>query len=351
MNKIIKYVLIFSFISHFLFAATNVEIIDSLGRKVILPSSPKRVVICGRAGFMISSASFFFLTAPEKLISYSNTFQNNNLPKFFRLIDKDMDNKALFELTAGIEEIAALKPDLVLMKEFEARRYKKQLEQLNIPVVFFNLESPGKFFRDIEILGKIFSEQARSEKIIAFYKYWQKIIAKSITEKPTAPRCLTIFLSKVGGGASFNVPPKNWIQTEMIRMAGGTPVWEKHCVGGGWQKVSFEQIAAWDPEYIFVTSYDGNVEEGVKKLKSNEFWKLLRASKENKIFAFPKDFSSWDQPDSKWILGLYWLTARINRESYKKLKDRFSELYTKFYQLYGLDKRIIRQIEQKGDLL
>ena len=68
-------------------------------------------------------------------------------------------------------------------------------------------------------------------------------------------------------------------------------------------------------------------------MKNSTEWQELNAVKNNKLKAFPVDFYSWDQPDSRWILGLNWLAKQIHPEQFADLniiemtRSFFKDLY------------------------
>lgn len=353
MKKFLLLYFILSFISVSFANDTDKKIVfkDSLNRTISLKSPPKRIVIAGRAGFMITNAALLFKNASSRLLAYPKNSQIDDLSEFYKFPDPKYASKFIVDRDSNVEYIASLKPDLVLLKEFEAPRYRKSFEQLNIPVAFCNLETPDKFFKDIEMLGKIFCDNNRAKRIIKFFSTWQNTVKEKVrAEKIKHPKVLFLFYSERGGGVSFSVSPKHWIQTIMVEMAGGIPVWKNVNLGHGWQKISFDQIATWNPDYIFITSYYNDVNESKKKVMSNMFWKLLKAYKNNHIYAFPKDFVSWDQPDSRWIIGLFWMAMHLDGKVTKDEISDFNKLYNEFYLLYGFDKESIRKIKRSGDL-
>jgi iron complex transport system substrate-binding protein len=331
-------------------AGFPVSFIDCLGRNVALQSAPERIVITGRAGFMITNAAFFFPEASEKLVAYSKYFQSKSSDEFYKLVDAKFPTRNFSHDTMSIEELAALKPDVVLARNFERQNLEKGLKQLGIPVVFLNLETPQAYYSDIKNLGHVFNDKATADKVISFYKNKQEeiknLVNKSSKEQPIT--ALHVFYSERGGSTSFSVSPIHWIQALMIKKAGAMPVWSEIQSGKGWKKIGFEQIAAWDPDYIFVSSYFSDVDEAVSRLKSNLLWKNLEAVKNKNLLAFPGDFVSWDQPDSRWILGQAWLAAVLHSET-DKLKSFSQKLLVEFFQLYGLNKQQIKNIEIHGD--
>jgi iron complex transport system substrate-binding protein len=137
------------------------------------------------------------------------------------------------------------------------------------------------------------------------------------------------------------VPSSSWIQTTEARLAGGQPVWQEAAKGGGWTIVNFEQIAAWDPDKIFVIDYGTDSAETVKRLRADPQWRALRAAQEGEIFGFAADVFSWDQPDPRWILGVTWLAGKIYPERFAGL-DMELEVIHFFEQMYAMDEAAIR---------
>jgi iron complex transport system substrate-binding protein len=238
---------------------------------------------------------------------------------FISLIDQDFPDKLLLEQSAGAEQIASVHPDLVILKSSLAETLGQPLEAVGIPVVFVDFETPEQYARDLHILGQIFQNEARAQELTAYYQdHIDQIKEKleGITEKP---RTLLLYYKESDGTAAFNVPPLNWMQTRLVEMAGGDPVWGSANPGKGWTKVSLEQIAAWDADQILIISYSKAPSTVVAALQADPQWQSLRAVKENHLAAFPGDLYSWDQPDVRWILGLSWLAERLH-------PDRFPDL-------------------------
>ncbi|HMR67201.1 MAG TPA: ABC transporter substrate-binding protein, partial [Anaerolineae bacterium] len=104
--------------------------------------------------------------------------------------------------------------------------------------------------------------------------------------------------------------------------------------------VNLEQIAAWNPDQIYVVSYFTNPAETVAQLKADATWQQLQAVQNNQIYGFPNDYVSWDQPDPRWILGLQWLATKIQPEQAAgiDMRQAFNDFYT---QMYGLDQATI----------
>ena len=335
---------------------TTLTLTDALGREVSLPNPPKRIVITGKALIMVVDAVYMFPEAPERIAALGNAGQGTS--NFISLIDPSYAAKATLQQDAGAEQIAAANPDLVILKSSLAETLGKSLEALDIPVIYVDFETPEQYVRDLAILGKVFQNESRAQQIAEFYQNKVTGVQTALqgeapgTSGVGKPRVLMLYYSDTGGAVAFNVPPMTWMQTQIVQLAGGEPVWASANPANGWTKVSLEQIAAWDADQIFIISYFKNPSEVVTSLKSNPQWQALRAVQQGHLYAFPGDLYSWDQPDARWILGLSWLATRLH-------PDRFSQVdivqeTKQFYQvLYGLDAQFFEEKIHptfKGDL-
>lgn len=321
-------------------APTPITITDALGRQVSLPAAPQRIVITGKALVMIADAVYTFPEAPDRIVGIGNAGQGSS--NFIALIDPDYAQKAVLENNAGAEQIAALQPDLVLLKSYLAESVGAPIEAIGISVIYVDFETPEQYTRDLAILGQVFQNESRAAEVSAIYQAQAELIQQTISGIAVRPRVLMLYYSDKDGSVAFNVPPLGWMQTQMVQMAGGDPVWADANLSNGWTQVTLEQIAAWDAEQIFIISYNTDPSEVVAGLQNDPNWQALRAVQENKLYAFPADLYSWDQPDTRWILGLTWLAGRLHPELFPEL-DMVAEAQNFYQNLYGLDATFFEQ--------
>ncbi len=330
-------------------ADTSITVTDALNRDVKLPAQPHRIVFTGKALFMIVDAAYLFPGASEKIVALGSTAQGTG--NFIQLVDKNYDQKAVLAKDAGAEQIAALQPDLVILKSYLADSLGTPIEALGIPVVYVDFETPAQYNRDLAILGKVFGDETRTTEIAAYYQDRMDALQATVKDLPK-PRTLLLYYNDKDGNVAFNVPPMNWIQTQMVEMAGGEPVWADANPAGSWTQVTLEQIAAWDPDQIYLVAYSTDPEKVVEGLKADASWKKLTAVQKGQLYAFAGDLYSWDQPDPRWILGLTWLTGKIHPEALPAL-DMVTETKTFYSTLYGLDEAFFEKSIHptfKGDL-
>jgi len=331
---------------------TPFAVTDALGRSVTFQGPPTRIVLAGRALFMVADAAYLFPGAGPRIAAIGKTSQMQR--DFIPLVDASYGTKTILGSEAGPEQIAAVQPDAVILKSSNAEKLGKPLEALGIPVVYVDFETPEQYQRDLQILGQVFGNPARVQELAAYFRSHAEKVAGAVADLGDAqkPRVLLMYTTDRDGAVAFNVPPLAWMQTLLVEMAGGRPVWRDAQPGNGWTKVGLEQIAAWDADQIYVVTYTDKVDDVVAQLKADPQWQLLRAVKTGQFYAFPGDFFSWDQPDTRWALGLTWLAGKLHPDRFPGL-DVPAEARRFYRELYGLDDAAFDQHVQPilfGDL-
>jgi iron complex transport system substrate-binding protein len=318
-----------------------IKVTDALGREVTFEKTPERIAIVGKAFFMSIDAAYLFPDVGRRVIAVGQNTQSGR--NFLAAIDPAAAEKAAFETNVGAEQIAPLKPDLVILKSAAAEKLGQPLEQLNIPVVYVDLETPEQYTRDITLLGQVLGAPDRARQILAYYQSAIGRVKQAVAgvADDQKPRVLLLQYSDKGGEVAFSVPPAAWIQTTMVTLAGGAPIWIEASDKGGWTVVGLEQIAAWQPDQIYVVSYSSDAQAVVEKLKADARWQALPAVKAGQLFGFAGDFYSWDQPDTRWGLGVLWLATKIHPDLTQDI-DILQEVERFYSDLYGLKPAAIQ---------
>jgi iron complex transport system substrate-binding protein len=332
--------------------SSGFSVTDALGRTVTFDQAPQRIAVVGQAVIMLADAVYMFPNVSPRIVALSKT--NQGLGDFIAVIDPTYKDKTILEVQTGVEPVAAVKPDAVILKTTMADKLGKPLEDLGLKVIYLDLETLDKFKSDVATLGKLFQDEARAEKVAAFYQERVDRIAKAVADmkEDQKPRVLILYYNDRDGQVAFNVAPMSYIQTFMVQAGGGRVAWKDAQLGQGWTKVNLEQIAAWDADQIYIVAYTKSAGDVVKQLKADPQWQALRATKQNKLYAFPADYYSWDQADSRWILGFTWLAAKMNPDRFSGL-DMEKEVKAFYSELYELDDAAYQKSIKpvlKGDL-
>jgi iron complex transport system substrate-binding protein len=200
------------------------------------------------------------------------------------------------------------------------------------------MESGEQYLDDIMTLGRLLDSTARAEEIIAFFQARLDRIDAAVSGLSDAdkPAVLLVRYSAEGDAGLFEVPPATWLQTRLVEIAGGAPVWKDASPGDGWNMVNFEQVDQWNPDQIFVVVYRENAAAVVQDLIQSPEWQALDAVKNNQVYGFPADVFAWDSPDPRWILGVTWLAQTIHPDLFADV-DMFQEIHDFFQVIYGMD--------------
>jgi iron complex transport system substrate-binding protein len=322
--------------------APSITVTDTLGREVAFEKLPERIVVAGKATALLVNTLYMFPEAATRIVAIENRSQNPDA--FIPLVDPTYVDKLVLEKNAGPEAIAPSQPDVVILKATMKEKLGDPLEAIGIKVIYLDLETPDAFYRDLQTVGALFGNNQRADEITAFYQGRVSQVTEALKGLTPEEKVSVLLLqhSIEENVISYEVPPANWLQTILVETAGTTPVWKDANVGDGWQTVTLDQIAAWNPMAIAIIDYSGGAVEAVAAIEADSTWQQLDAVKGQRVSAFPIDYLSWDQPDPRWILGLQWL-AYINHPDKFPTFDLQSEVLGFYESLYGLDKATISE--------
>jgi len=326
---------------------SSFTVVDALGRTVQIALPVERVIITGKSAFPITSVAYTFQSTPDILYGLDSRTASTAL---LRMVDPGIDSKVVsdnFEFasnTPNVEEIARLDPDVVVFKTAVELQTADSLDALGIKSVYIDLENLDGYVRDVRVMGRIFNDESKGNALAEYYeeKYDYVLSRTASAPMPERPRVLLLYYSTKGGTISFNAPGASWLQTLMINAAGGNAL-SNELTGTGWNVVSFEQIASWDPEIMFTVTYSSNpFPSNIRdNLLSDPIWADITAVREGKVYAVPDDcgnvgaVGSWESPCSRWMLGQLWMAKRIQPSLFADL-DLTSETREFYMNMYGL---------------
>jgi iron complex transport system substrate-binding protein len=97
------------------------------------------------------------------------------------------------------------------------------------------------------------------------------------------------------------------LQSQMLDLAGAVNAGAS--LKGFWSDVSPEQVAAWNPDVIFIGSSLATY--GVHEVLHNSQFKSVKAVREGKVYVFPSNIGWWDYPAPQCILGVVWAAKTL----------------------------------------
>jgi len=294
-------------------------------------TAPIRVVLGGRAVVMVADAVYAFASAPDRVLAVAGT--DPGLGAVLGAVDPAFPKKPTLDRSATAESFAALRPDLVVLKSAMKASLGKGLESLGLRTLYLDLETPEDYYRDLASLGAAFGE---TERAAALADYYRGAVADAERRAAGAARPRVLLVQAAAGAGLWEAPPASWMQTTLVRIAGGDPIWAGSVPGGGWARLGPEQIAAWNPDAVIVVSYREDAAIPAAAFAADPRFASLSAVKAGRVYAMPQDFYSWDQPDTRWVLGLRRIGALLHPERYADV-DPGAEARAFFRLFYGID--------------
>ena len=314
---------------------------DAAGRTVTLDALPGRVMVVGTGPHMTLHIIYMFAEGRERLIATESRAATAS--EFLPLVDPRFDAVPTTAARPNVEQIAAMGPDLVIMKGIALDDTGEGLAQAGIDVLYVDLETMDAFFTDVANIGAVLGNSGRAEEIAAFYRSRLDKIDAALADVEDKPEVLLVSYSSRGGEVAVKVPAQAWMQTAEVVRAGGDAIWlDAAAPTDGWTVTNFEQIAQWNPEKLFViVDNDLQPREVIDGLKADENWAALQAVRSDELYAFPRDVFGWDQPEPRWILGVQWLATRLHPELFGEGAPHAIDMNTVvrswFEEMYGMD--------------
>ena len=297
--------------------AEPVVLTDMAGREVSIEAVPERIV----SGYYISTSTLIALGIQDKLVG----------------IEAKADKRPIYKLSApelielpnvgtakefNLEGCLALEPDLVILP-LKLKSAAQTLEELGIPVLLVNPESQEQLMEMVAMLGDATGTADRAGELADYIEAQEAALAGLLADAGTP----TVYLG--GNSALLSTAGQAMYQSDMIVRAGGVNV-AAEIEDTYWVDISYEQLLAWDPDYIILASDASYTAEDVL---ADENLKDCTAVKNGNVYHLPADVESWDSPVPSGFLGSFWMASVLHGDLITEA-DRdavINEFYDTFY--------------------
>ena len=302
----------------------GITVVDQAGREVTLDAPADKLV----SSYYISTALLIALGCEDDLAGIEKKGETRQL--------YHMAAPELLELPAvgsgkgiNVEETAALEPDVVILPK-RLQESAASFEALDIPVIIVNPETQEEFEECISLLATVTGTEQTGEELLNYY-HEKMEFARELTKDAEKP---LVYLAS--GSDYLSTCTSKMYQNDLISMAGGLNV-SGELEDTYWAEISAEQLAAWNPEYIFGVSY---AEYGLDSFTENEALAEVEAVKKEQVYTFPSTIEAWDYPTPSSVLGVLWLTNVLHPDLYstEDYKKEAVEFYQKFFDIQVSDE-------------
>ncbi|SEJ30520.1 iron complex transport system substrate-binding protein [Propionispira arboris] len=238
----------------------------------------------------------------------------------------------------NIEELMKTKPDIIFIPTNSVNAAK--LKDLGIPVLqlaFTDFDGLKDCFRTT---GKILGPAA-SKKAEAYITYLDEKLTKvkAVTDpiaKEQRPKVLHITALNPLIVDGTNTIIDNWIE-----VAGGINAAAD--IKGNMKTVTMEQIIAWNPDVIIVSSNTlNNAKDGIRStdvLLNDPAWQGIKAIQTKKVYVNPDGAFLWDRYGAEEALQIQWAAKVLYPEQFKDIDVvKETQYFYKNFMQYDLSE-------------
>jgi iron complex transport system substrate-binding protein len=198
------------------------------------------------------------------------------------------------------------------------------LNAAGLPAYAFSAEQPGELVDGITRMGQLTGHVQQAQKAVDLLNSRMKMVTDAVAAVQTAQRPRVY----VAGSGILKTFGGDFFQTLMVRNAGGVSV--SQGIRGGKIDVSPEQVLAWNPDVIILTSYTQDTVSGVL---TNPKLQNVAAVLNKRVYVMPKYIVSWDMPVPESFLGTLWLARTLYPD--RLHIDLATEIAIFYRQFYG----------------
>lgn len=290
---------------------------DQAGREVTIESEPQRIV----SGYYISTSALIALGQADRLVGIEakadkRPIYRHSAPELIDL--PNVGSAKEFDL----EGCAALEPDLVILP-MKLKNAADTLSDLGIPVILVNPENQPLLQEMIGLIADATNSRSQALALQSFTET-QEIYLNVTLEDAEKP---TVYLA--GNSGLLSTAGEAMYQSDLICLAGGKNA-AAEITDTYWAEVSYEQLLAWNPQYIILASDAGYTVEDVL---ADENLAACDAVTSGHVYQLPGDAEAWDSPVPSGILGAMWLANVLHPElvSQEECTAVMNEYYETFY--------------------
>ena len=294
-----------------------VTLTDQAGREVTIQEEPQRIV----SGYYISTSALIALGLQDKLVGIEakaakRPIYQRSAPQLIDL--PNVGTAKEFDL----EGCAALEPELVILP-LKLKDAAKTLEDLGFPVLLVNPEDQAQLEEMISLIAAATNSQSSAQALLDFTAAQEALLEKTLE----GTRTPSVYLA--GNSALLSTAGDAMYQSDMIRLAGGVNA-AAELTDTYWVEISYEQLLAWDPDYILLASDAGYTVEDVL---ADPNLADCAAVKNGNVFKMPGKAEAWDSPVPSGILGAVWLANLLHPEAFTEedCAEVIDEYYETFY--------------------
>ena len=273
-----------------------ITVTDQAGRTVTFEKAPEKIA----SSYYISTSLLLALGLQDKLVGIEAKANTRNIYKLAAPAIVSLPNMGTAK-EFNTEACVAAAPDVV----FLPMKLKKTADTL-------------------ESVGKITNNVGRAEALNNSIKIFLADNKTNVSGENTP----SVYLA--GNSSVLSTAGSKMYQNTLLTNAGGKNV-ASELTDTYWANVSYEQILAWNPDYIVIAA---DATYSADDILNDANLAGCNAVKNKNVVKLPNDIEAWDSPVPGSFLGSIYIASVLHPE--KVTKDFYETCVTKFYEsFYG----------------
>ncbi|MDD5900191.1 MAG: ABC transporter substrate-binding protein [Lachnospiraceae bacterium] len=291
---------------------------DQAGRTVTIEKAPERLA----SSYYISTSLLLSLGLSDKLVGIE---AKANTRAIYRLAAPqviDLPNMGTAK-EFNTEGCIAAEPEVIFLP-MKLKNMADTLESFGIKAIIVNPENTALLKECITLVGNVTNTAGRAEALNATIDTFLAATKESVSSE-AAP---DVYLA--GNSSLLSTAGSQMYQDSLLTNAGSNNV-ASGLTDTYWANISYEQLLAWNPEYIILAADASYTAEDVL---NDENLASCDAVKNKNVIKLPGDIEAWDSPVPGSFLGSIYLSSVLHPE--KVNNEYYKECVTNFYQsFYG----------------
>jgi iron complex transport system substrate-binding protein len=259
-------------------------------------------------------------------------------------IQADVTRGGMF--TPNLESILALRPD-VIVQWTEPAGLIRVLEEAHLTVVGLINDPPtqGIHERNLTIVGEVIGQRERVAQLLRTQQETRQEIEAALAGIAESGKPRVLYFRSLR--QSMMPAGRDTYQDFWIRLAGGTNV---AAFSGMNTAVNLEQIVAWNPQVMFVGTFDDATPDDLVR---HPALAGIDAVRQRRVYKLPHGGYRWDLGSHESHLTWQWAAMllhpeRVHFDLRQAIRDTYTFLYR--YELTDADMNEILQAPVNGSM-
>ena len=291
-------------------------ITDQAGRTVTLEKQPEKLA----SSYYISTSLLIALDLQDRMTGIE---AKANKRKIYQLAAPsliDLPNLGTAK-EFNTEACVAAGPDVVFLP-MKLKNTADTLEELGIKAIVVNPENADLLRECITLVGTVTNNVDRANALNQTIDSSLADVRDMVSSQDTP----SVYLA--GNSSFLSTAGAQMYQDTLLTNAGGRNV-ASELADTYWANVSYEQVLAWNPDYIVIAA---DAEYSVEDVLADENLASCAAVRNGNVVKLPSNIEAWDSPVPGSYLGSIFLASVLHPE--KVSQDYYTSCVSSFYETF-----------------